>query len=56
MANIGASAVFTSVSPVLPSRPASGAPVWRESSTSAGSDAPMEGVKLTYGKPARSAA
>ena len=40
MGNIGASAVLSSVSPVLPSRPASGTPAARAISTTAGSDAP----------------
>ena len=56
MGNIGASAVLSSVSPVLPSRPASGTPAARASSATAGSDAPAEGVKFACGHPASIAA
>ena len=49
MVNIGASALLSSVSPVFPSRPASGTPRSIASASSAGSEAPTEGVKFTYG-------
>src|SRR5215217_5561204 len=54
--NIGASAVLSSVSPVLPSRPASGTSAARASSATAGSDAPADGVKFACGQPASIAA
>ncbi|WP_344898834.1 hypothetical protein [Streptosporangium longisporum] len=55
-ANIGASTDLTSVSPVLPSWPAYGSPCRQASRSRAGSLAPVEGVKSTYGQPARKAA
>ena len=47
-ANIGASTVFISVSPVLPSLPPWSDPVVSASSSSAGIEAPRLGVKLMY--------
>ena len=50
-ANMGASADLTSVSPVFPSLPMTGTPLFSASSTMAGISAPLEGVKLMYGHP-----
>src|SRR5215510_1381666 len=56
IANIGASTVLTSVSPVLPYEPAHGSPAEAASSSSAGSRGPGLGVNATTGQPARNAA
>src|SRR5215211_2461287 len=55
-ANIGASAVFTSVSPVLPSEPAHGSPARSAACCNAGSRGPGLGVNATNEHPARYAA
>ena len=56
LANIGASAVFTSVSPVFPSEPAQGSDRSLASSCTAGTRGPGLGVNATSGQPARNAA
>src|SRR2546430_11437898 len=45
MRNMGASALFRSVSPVFPSRPAWGTPRSRASASRPASEAPTDGVK-----------
>src|SRR5687768_14026668 len=56
VANIGASAVLTRVSPVLPSDPAHGTACASAACTSAGGRGPALGVKDTNAQPARKAA
>src|SRR4029079_10890735 len=55
-ANMGASTVFMSVSPVLPSLPQVDVLRSLASSRAAGKDEPSDGVKLMYGTPRSSAA
>src|SRR5215213_1639914 len=52
-ANMGASADFTSVSPVLPSEPAQGSPALSAACCTAGNRGPGLGVKATNEQPAR---
>ena len=56
MRNIGASADFTSVSPVLPSQPIHGAWFAANACWIAGSSAELLGVKCTNGSPSTAAA
>src|SRR5918999_2071190 len=56
LVNIGASALLSRVSPVLPSQPAQGTPRAWASSPSAVGCGPGLGVKATSGQPARNAA
>ena len=55
-ANIGASTLLSSVSPVLPSLPAWAIPRSSASRCRAAGVAPVEGVKFTYDAPASAAA
>ena len=55
-ANIGASTVLSSVSPVLPSLPPKAVLRSWASCSAAGNEAPSDGVKLMYGQPRSSVA